>query len=76
MPPTTSLLHLVCFPTRSGGSLRTHPAMCLVPCKARDPGVAPLSQGHRADLAQLAELNSMGAILVGSPVLHNTRSVA
>ncbi|KAF4799178.1 Dual adapter for phosphotyrosine and 3-phosphotyrosine and 3-phosphoinositide [Turdus rufiventris] len=52
--------------------LRTYPAMCLVPCKARDPS----SQGHRSSLAQLAKLNSMGAILVGSPVLHNTRSMA
>lgn len=69
-------LHLMCLPTGSGGQPEDTPAMCLVPCEAGDLGVAPLSQGHRANLAQLAELNSMGAILVGSPVLHNTRSMA
>lgn len=66
----------MCLATGSGGWPEDTPAMCHVPCEAGDLGVAPWSQGHGAGLAQLAELNSMGAILVGSPVLHNTRSMA
>lgn len=79
MPPSTSLLTpstWCAFPQAVVAGLEDSPAMCHVPCEAGDLGVAPWSRGYGTGLAQLAELNSMGAILVGSPVLHNTRSMA
>lgn len=80
MPPNTSLLTpstWCAFPQAVVAGLRTALPCAMCPVRQEIWGLLLGAKGVRgAGLAQLAELNSMGAILVGSPVLHNTRSMA